>query len=87
MNKLNIILLAVVFASAMTVVTVKDQTRLRFSALDRAQKAEVQLEQDYARLQLAQAKLANTRLVKAAAEKQKLQPPTAADTKIITIKK
>ncbi|WP_274585721.1 cell division protein FtsL [Neisseria leonii] len=86
MNKVNIILLAVAFASAMTVVTVKNQTRLRFSELDRAQKAEIQLEQDYARLQLAQAKLANTRLIKAAAKRQKLQPPIAADTKIITVK-
>ena len=47
---------------------------------------EIQLEQDYARLKLDQAKLANHQLIKAAAEKQNLRPPGALDTKMVEVK-
>ena len=44
------------------------------------------MEQDYARLKLDQAKLANHQLIKAAAEKQNLRPPSALDTKMVEVK-
>ncbi len=80
MNKLNIILLLAALASGFSVVTVQDQSRLHFMALDKAQKQEIKLDQDYARLKLEQARLANHKLIKVAAEKQSLQPPTAHNT-------
>ena len=80
MNKLNIILLLAALASGFSVVTVQDQSRLHFMALDKAQKQEIKLDQDYARLKLEQARLSNHKLIKVAAEKQSLQPPTAHNT-------
>ena len=64
MNKLNILLLVLVSVSAFAVVTVQDQSRLHFIALDKAQKQEIKLDQDYARLKLDQARLANHKLIK-----------------------
>ena len=52
MNKLNILLLVLVSVSAFSVVTVQNQSRLHFIALDKAQKQEIKLDQDYARLKL-----------------------------------
>ncbi len=51
--------------------------------LDKAQKQEIKLEQDYARLKLGQAKLSNHKLIKVAAEKQRLQPPSAHNTVMV----
>lgn len=73
-------LLLAALASGFSVVTVQDQSRLHFMALDKAQKQEIKLDQDYARLKLEQARLANHKLIKVAAEKQSLQPPTAHNT-------
>ncbi|STZ76928.1 cell division protein FtsL [Bergeriella denitrificans] len=80
MNKLNIILLLAAFASGFFVVTVQDQSRRYFIELDKAQKQEIQLDQDFARLKLEQARLANHKLIKVAAEKQRLRPPSAHNT-------
>ncbi|OSI07945.1 MULTISPECIES: cell division protein FtsL [Neisseria] len=86
MNKLNVILLVLALLSGLAVVTVQDQSRQYYISLDKAQKHEIQLEQDYARLKLEQAKLSNHKLIKEAAQKQKLQPPSAADTRMIEMK-
>ncbi|UOO82166.1 cell division protein FtsL [Uruburuella testudinis] len=83
MNKLNVILLAAALLSGLAVVTVQDQSRQYYIALDKAEKQEVQLEQDYARLKLDQAKLSNHQLIKNAAERQNLHPPAMADTRMI----
>ena len=83
MNKLNVILLVLALLSGLAVVTVQDQSRQYYISLDKAQKHEIQLDQDYARLKLEQAKLSNHQLIKDAAQKQKLQPPGAADTRMI----
>lgn len=83
MNKLNVILLIAVFVSGIAVVTVQDQSRQHFIVLDKAQKQEIQLDQDYARLKLEQARLANHKLIKVAAERQHLQPPTAHNTVMV----
>ncbi|HFC8500994.1 MAG: cell division protein FtsL [Neisseria sp.] len=83
MNKLNVILLVAASASGFAVVTVQDQARRNYMVLDKAQKQEIKLEQDYARLKLGQAKLSNHKLIKVAAEKQRLQPPSAHNTVMV----
>ena len=60
---------------------------LHFIALDKAQKQEIKLDQDYARLKLYQARLANHKLIKVAAEKQHLKPPGADNTVMVERKK
>lgn len=87
MNKLNIFLLLAAVASGFGVVAMQDRSRLRFIELDKAQKEEIRLDQDYARLKLEQAKLSNHKLIKAAAEKQNLQPPAAQNTIMVERKK
>ncbi len=74
------ILLIAVLGSGLAVVNVQNQSKQYFIALDKAQKQEIRLEQDFARLKLEQARLANHKLIKVAAEKQSLQPPSAGDT-------
>lgn len=86
MNKLNVILLVVALLSGLAVVTVQDRSRQYYISLDKAEKHEVRLEQDYARLKLEQAKLSNHTLIKEAAGRQRLQPPGASDTRMIEMK-
>ena len=86
MNKLNILLLIVTLLTGLGVVTVEDQSRQYYIELDRAEKHEVELDQDYARLKLEQAKLANHQLIQAAAKQQNLHPPGNTDTKMIELK-
>ena len=76
MGKLNILLLVLVTVSAFAVVFKQNQSRLHFIELDKAQKREIQLEQDYAR-----------KLIKVAAEKQHLLPPGAHNTAMLERKK
>lgn len=83
MNKLNVILLMAALMSGFSVVSLQDQSRQYFIQLDKAQKEEIRLDQDYARLKLEQARLANHKLIKVAAEKQNLQPPGAHNTIMI----
>lgn len=83
MNKLNLILLLAVFATGVAVVTVQNESRQHFIALDKAEKQQIKLDQDYARLKLEQARLANHKLIKVAAEKQNLQPPTSYNTVMV----
>ncbi|MBF0804320.1 MULTISPECIES: cell division protein FtsL [unclassified Neisseria] len=86
MNKLNVILLAAALLSGLAVVTVQDRSRQYYISLDKAEKHEVRLEQDYARLKLEQAKLSNHALIKEAAERQRLHPPGVSDTRMIEMK-
>lgn len=83
MNILNTVLLLLVLASGFAVVNVQNQSRQYFIALDKAQKQEIKLDQDYARLKLEQARLANHKLIKVAAEKQALNPPSAHNTVMV----
>ena len=76
-----------VLASGFWVVYEQDRSRQSFMALDKAQKQEIKLDQDYARLKLNQARLANHKLIKVAAEKQNLQPPSAYNTIMVERKK
>ncbi|MDO5639467.1 MAG: cell division protein FtsL [Neisseria sp.] len=85
MNKLNVILLIAALLSGLAVVTVQDQSRQYYISLDKAEKQEVQLEQDYARLKLDQARLSNHQLIKNAAERQSLHPPEMAETRMIQV--
>lgn len=87
MNIINVALLLVVFASGIGVVTVQDLTRQYFIQLQNAEKQKIKLDQDYARLKLEQAKLANHKLIKVAAEKQNLQPPRAENTVMVERRK
>lgn len=86
MNKLNILLLALALVSGVSVVTVQNQSRQYFIALDKAQKQKTVLEQEYARLKFEQAKLANHQLIKVAAKEQNLRPPAQEDTQIVEVK-
>ncbi|EGV35652.1 cell division protein FtsL [Neisseria weaveri] len=85
-NKLNVVLLLVVFGSGLGVVSVQNQSRQYYIALDKAEKQEAHLDQEYARLKLEQAKLASHKLIKQAADRQNLHPPSAADTQIIEVR-
>ncbi len=85
MNKLNVVLLAVALLSGLAVVTVQDQSRQHFISLDKAEKQEVQLEQDYARLKLDQARLSNHQLIKNAAERQSLHAPEMTETRMVQV--
>lgn len=85
MNRLNVILLAVALLSGLAVVTVQNQSRQYYISLDKAEKQEVQLEQDYARLKLDQAKLSNHQLIKRAAERQSLHFPEMSETRMIQV--
>ena len=78
-------LLVLALLSGLAAVTVQDRSRQQFIALDKAEKQEIHLEQDYARLKLDQAKLANHQLIKSAAERQNLHPPAMTETRMIQV--
>lgn len=79
MNKSNFFLLLAVCVSAFSVVMQQNQYRLNFTALDKAKKQEIALEQDYAQMRVQQARLANHEAIRAA-EKQNLHPPVSGNT-------
>lgn len=83
MNKLNIVLLVLAFIAGVMVVTVQDQSRQYFILLSQAEKQEVKLEQDYARLKLEQARLSNRRLAELSTEEQVLHPPVVSNTQVV----
>lgn len=83
MNKINIILLLLVLASAFAVVTVQDRSRQFFIALDKAQKGENLLNEDFSRLKLAQARLSNHQLILDASARQGLHSPALAETQML----
>ena len=83
MNKINVILLLVVLASAFAVVTVQDRSRQFFIALDKAQKGEKLLNEDFSRLKLVQDKLSNHQMIQDAAGHQNMHLPVLAETKML----
>ena len=83
MNYINIILLTVAVGSGFAVVTQQNLARQRHAELSAAEKQQRELEQEYSRLQLKQAELSNHQLIKKAAEKGRLAPPEAADTRVV----
>ena len=87
MNKLNILCWSWCRYLLLRWSPCKTNRVLHFIALDKAQKQEIKLDQDYARLKLDQARLANHKLIKVAAEKQRLKPPSAGNTVMVERKK
>jgi cell division protein FtsL len=86
MNRLNIFLLVVVLACALSVVNSTNQQRQLFVQLERAQSEESQLQQDYAQLQYEQGALAKTsRIEDLASGVLKMQAPTAGSTQYLTL--
>lgn len=85
MNKINIILLVIVMLSAFSVVTVQDWSRQYFIALDKAQRDENLLNEDFSRLRLAQARLSSRQMIQRAAVAQNLQPPALATTRMLAV--
>ena len=85
MNKINIVLLVLVVLSALAVVTVQDRSHESFIALEKEHRRELDLEEEYRRLQWQQAQLANHTRIKEAAAQQRLQPPVVQNTQIIRI--
>ncbi|MDF7676711.1 cell division protein FtsL [Neisseriaceae bacterium ESL0693] len=85
MNKINVILLLLVLASAFAVVTVQDWSRQYFIALDKAQRDENLLDEDFSRLRLAQVRLSNRQIIQQASVTQHLQPPTLAATRMLPL--
>ncbi|SPY31990.1 cell division protein FtsL-related protein [Neisseria gonorrhoeae] len=75
MNKSNFFLLLAVCVSAFSVVMQQNQYRLNFTALDKAKKQEIALEQDYAQMRVQQARLANHEAIRGGGRKTK--PPSA----------
>ena len=85
MNKLNIMLFVLVLLSALGVVSVQDSSRESFIVLEKEHQRQVDLEEEYRRLQWQQAKLANHSFINEAAQQQQLQPPTMQNTKIVRL--
>ncbi|AUZ05873.1 MULTISPECIES: cell division protein FtsL [Vitreoscilla] len=83
MNKLNVLLLVLVVASAFALVTLHYENRVVFIALIQAQQDGHRLEEEHAVLILEQAKFGNHHVIQAAATKQKLHVPSLAETKMI----
>lgn len=85
MNKLNVVLLLLVMASAMSVVTVQHRAAEWFAAGERAQARRVELNREYGRLQAEQVRLANHEYIKSAAARLRLQAPTLNRTQAIIL--
>ena len=86
MNRLNIFLLVIVLACALSVVNSTNQQRQLFVQLERAQSEEWQLQQDYAQLQYEQGALAKTsRIEGLATDGLKMQSPTTGSTQYLTL--
>ena len=83
MNKLNVLLLAVVVVCAFALVNLHYENRVVFIELMQAQQESRRLEEEHAVLILEQAKFANHHVIQAAAVKQNLHLPNLAETKMI----
>ena len=83
MNKLNVLLLCLVVASAFALVTLHYENRVVFIQLIQEQKKGHRLEEEHAVLILEQAKFGNHHVIQDAANKQKLYVPSLAETKMI----
>jgi cell division protein FtsL len=86
MSRLNILLLFVVMACALSVVNSTNQQRETFIALQRAQAEEYQLQQDYAQLQYQQSALSKTsRIEQIATSSLKMIPISTGRTQYLTL--
>ena len=83
MNKLNVLLLLAVVASAFYLVTLHYENRVLFSQLAEGQKLGKQLSEEHAVLILEQAKFTNHHVIQDAAAKQNLHVPSLAETTMI----
>lgn len=83
MNKFNTFLLLCVLGSALYLVMVQDQARQRFIALERGQKEEKLLNEEYAQLVLEQTRLINHATIEKGAQKQGLHAPTVEEIRIV----
>ncbi|MDO4998086.1 MAG: cell division protein FtsL [Neisseria sp.] len=86
MNFINTILLIITFVSGLAAVTVQNTSRERFTELSQVQKAERELEKEYASAKLQQAQLSNLQRIRQATERLNLQAPSAANTQIVETK-
>ena len=86
MSRLNIFLLVVVLACALSVVYATNQQRQLFVQLERAQSEEGQLQQDYAQLQYQQGALSKTsRIEQIATDVLKMQGASTGSTQYLTL--
>jgi cell division protein FtsL len=86
MNRLNILLLLIVMACALSVVNSTNQQREIFIQLQHAQAQESQLQQDYAQLQYQQSALSKTsRIEQMATDSLKMQPIATGRTQYLTV--
>lgn len=83
MNKLNLMLLLVVMLSGLSVITIRHQTRLYYADLNKAQKMQIKLNDDFSRLRVDQAQWSNNHLIKKAANTLQLRPPGVMETVIV----
>ena len=83
MNKLNVLLLVAVVASAFALVTLHYENRVLYTQLAKEQQTAYQLNEEHAVLILEQAKFTNHHVIKEAATKQSLHVPSLAETKMI----
>lgn len=86
MNKLNVFLLVLVVASGVAVVTVQDKSRSYTSEIERAQRTAQLLDEQFASMQLEQARLASHANVQDLAYRLGLSVPLIQDVKEIDLK-
>ena len=86
MTRVNILLLLVLVACALSLVTSRHQARRTFVALEREQAAGRALETEYGQLQLEQSTWGMpARVEKIAREQLKMQLPSAARTDVVAL--
>ncbi|MBP6563155.1 MAG: cell division protein FtsL [Neisseriaceae bacterium] len=86
MNKLNVFLFVLVIASGVAVVTVQDRSRSHTSEIERAQKNAQLLDEQFASMQLEQAKLSSHANVQDLAHQLGLFVPPIQDVKEIDLR-
>ena len=86
MARLNVALLALVVACALAVITAQHRARLAFVALEAAQEAAKNLDEEWTQLQLEQSTWARSKRVESiAASRLGMRLPDASSTVVVTI--
>jgi cell division protein FtsL len=86
MTRVNLLLLAVLIACAVSLVTSRNQARRLFVELERAQAEARAFETEYGQLQLEQSTWGMpARVEKIAREQLRMQLPTSARTEIVAV--
>ena len=86
MTRVNLLLLAILIVSALSLVTSRNQARRLFVELERAQAEARAYETEYGQLQLEQSTWGMPgRVEKIAREQLKMQLPTASRTEIVAM--